>query len=126
MQRRQFLAGVVTCGATGVSGCTASGTDESATVRVRNWGDSSVQARLSVTPERPGTRAYRNPETTPTNEAVTVGSEEFVEVTTIEPGAYGTVFRGGGHEATRCIRHEGDRSTYTFVVDEANVVFTAG
>ncbi|MEZ3145522.1 hypothetical protein [Halobaculum sp. MBLA0143] len=117
MRRRQPFTRVVARGVVGVSGCAAFGADGPATLRVRDWRDPSTRAGLSVTPETPGTRECRDPETTAAGETVTITPEELVEVTTIRPGAYAAVLPGGGHGATRCLRHEGE-SAYTFVADE--------
>lgn len=56
--------------------------------------------------------------TTLAGEPVTVDPEESVEVTTIEPGTYVTVPYDGGSKATQYLRHDGDWSAYTFLVNE--------
>lgn len=50
-------------------------------------------------------------------EPVTVDPEESVEVATIEPGTYVTVPYDGGFKATQYLRHDGDWSAYTFLVN---------
>jgi hypothetical protein len=130
VRRRQFLGGVAAGSVTGVSGCTDvldsdGGRGETAVVAVRNWRETAIEVSVAVTPVTDGTASCRNATSTPTGDSVSVEPDERVEITTLRPGSHDLAFRGSGYETSRCIQHEGDRSVYTFVVDDTQVVFTA-
>ena len=129
MRRRRFLASIVAAAATGASGCTGSlvgaRDTEEAVVSVRNWRDTAIEAELAVTSTSGTTEECQRPTVTPTGEPVSVGPDERVQLTTLQPGTYGTVFHGGGYEATRCINYDGELSSYVFVVDGSQVMFVA-
>lgn len=127
VRRRRFLYGLAAVTGSAMSGCVSgrakTESDNEATVEVYNRRDDEISVLMAFSSVNETSSCSRIA-TTPNEEPLSVGAGETRTLATLPKfGTYQALVRVDDQEMGKCIEYDGDRSSFTFVVDD-NIMFT--